>query len=229
MDDTSSEAQTLSSGKLIVKIVLWCLLGLFAAFLLTILGTMLVKKYIKKDPVPMFAGYAHLIVQTGSMHGTLEVGDLIIIKQTGEYSRGEIVTYINSNGEVVTHRIVEIDEATGTYTLWGDANPSKDQYPVYFDQIVGEWVATIPKVGIIIDWLFHEFGILYVIAIVVTICVGMYFLKLTKSDDGKKAKDDAGASECDAPKKGSANESIEYGANAPPADASSQDNKSADK
>lgn len=173
-----------------LKIVLWSILGVIFLLICVIVGTLLVEKFIKKSPVPMFMGYAVMTVATGSMTGTINQGDVIIVKKTDDYKLGDIVTFVNKNGEVITHRLINYykpDDKTKFITK-GDANPTKDNGYITLDQIAGEVVYTIPKVGLFFDWFLHDFGAIYAIAIVAVLVVGFYFISLTKSDSEEQTE-----------------------------------------
>ncbi|MCH5164105.1 MAG: signal peptidase I [Clostridiales bacterium] len=167
-----------------IKIAAWCLLGVIGLFIVIMLGSLLVQKYIKKSSVPMFMGYASMIVITGSMNGTIDEGDLIIIKARKEYDLGDIVTYIEADGKApVTHRLVNYGDEEGTFIAKGDANPTVDTLPVSVDQIKGEVVVVIPKVGLFFKWFLYEAGFVYALAIVAIIVAGVYFYGKFKNED----------------------------------------------
>lgn len=178
-----------------LKIVLWSILGAILLFVFIVVGTLLVQKYVKKSPVPMFAGYGYLIVTSGSMSPTINKGDLIIVKKADEFKPGNIVTFKNEEGEIVTHRIINYlnpDDKT-VFTTMGDYTQTPDINPVSADEIYAVWVCTIPKVGMVFEWFLHEGGIIYVIAFLAVIVAGVYFLNLTKSEPSAKAENSASA------------------------------------
>lgn len=145
--------------------------------------SLLIQKYIKKASVPMFMGYAFLIVATGSMNGTINQGDMVIVKKTDDYSLGDIVTYVETDGNLpVTHRIINYGPEEGMFITKGDANPTADVNPVSVEQVAGEVVVVIPKVGIFFDWFIHGGGIVYIIAMVAIAIAGVYFWNLTKPE-----------------------------------------------
>ena len=172
------------SGKIHpLKIAVWCILGIILLFICIVLGSLLVQKYIKKSSVPMFAGHASLIVVTGSMNGTINEGDMIIIKRTNDYKLGDIVTYMEDGGGTpITHRLVSYGPEEGTFIAKGDANNTTDTSPVREDQIVGEVVHVIPKVGSVINWFLHGGGIIYLGAMIVVIIAGVYFWNIMKPE-----------------------------------------------
>ena len=68
-----------------------------------------------KGEVPSLFGYQIYEVQTGSMIPTLGIGDLFIAKKVNEETQfkvNDIVTF-NHDGDVVTHRIIEVIEEEG--------------------------------------------------------------------------------------------------------------------
>lgn len=165
-----------------LKIVLWSIFGVLLLLIFIVLGALLVEKYIKKAPVPMFAGYASLVVTTGSMNGTINEGDLVIIKKTDDYQLTDIVTYVNAAKEVVTHRLVNYGPEEGTFIAKGDANNTLDLYPVSIDQIAGEVVLTIPKLGLVVQWFTNEGGVIYVVAMIAIAIAGVYLWNAMKPE-----------------------------------------------
>ncbi|MBR3697841.1 MAG: hypothetical protein IKM97_06300 [Clostridia bacterium] len=49
-----------------------------------------------------------LIVVTGSMEPSINIKEMIVIKEQKDYKIGDIVTYKDNNNNFVTHRIVNI-------------------------------------------------------------------------------------------------------------------------
>ena len=81
-------------------------------------------KYIRKDEMVKLGGYGFLIVLTKSMEPTIQEKELIIIKEEKIYDLEEIVTYVDIYGNLVTHRIVQIDEYS--FIAKGDGNEISD-------------------------------------------------------------------------------------------------------
>ncbi len=183
------------------KIVALCIVGAIVLFIVIALGTLLVKKYIKKDPVPMFAGYACMIVASPSMTGTINEGDMVIVRRSSEFKLGDIVTYVTTDtNEAVTHRIVNYGDGEGMFVTKGDFNNTQDMVQISIDQIAGKVVTVIPKVGLAVKWFLYEGGIVYVVAIIAIIAVGVYFYNSFKKDSEEEEEeesppDDSGESE----------------------------------
>lgn len=144
---------------------LWRLiLGLITVFLVFVAVVLAYDKYVEKARIPSFFGKSALVIATPSMSGSIEAGDLIIITKSYKYELDDIITYFPAGeGTSVTHRIVRI-EGEKYYTK-GDANNSEDPDPVFITQIAGKMTGSIPKVGIIIEWLSTWQGIAFIIAV----------------------------------------------------------------
>lgn len=144
---------------------LWRLiLGLITVFLVFVAVVLAYDKYVEKARIPSFFGKSALVIATPSMSGSIEAGDLIIITKSYKYELDDIITYFPAGESTsVTHRIVRI-EGEKYYTK-GDANSSEDPDPVFITQIAGKMTGSIPKVGIIIEWLSTWQGIAFIIAV----------------------------------------------------------------
>ena len=143
---------------LIVILAIFLLISMYTAFQVKILG----------NEYSNFFGYSLFEVQTGSMHGTIESGDWIIVKTTRDVNIGDIVTYKHGN-DFITHRIIE--SYKGTYITKGDANNTKDD-PIDQSQIVGRVVKTLHGFGILRKTIFNPFVILLLI-------ITLYLFNLT--------------------------------------------------
>mgnify|MGYP002525954239 FL=1 len=116
--------------KKIFKSIACCFLALLVSLCLY---TFIVTDIMKKDYVNVF-GYTYFVVKTGSMSGTLEVDDLIIVKITKDTKINDIITYVNDNGEIITHRLVR--KSGSKLIAQGDVNNVEDN-PITKDQLIG--------------------------------------------------------------------------------------------
>ena len=181
----TENTETLGTVKTVFKIagkVLTCILIMICAALLVLTSWLAIDKFIRKSKVPSFFGYSILVVSTGSMSDTLIEGDVIIIKDTGDYITGDIVTFAHE-GETTptTHRIVEYDK-NGGYITRGDANDSDDTRHVTDDIIFGEVVATMHVLGLLLGWAIGGGGYIYILSAIVIIGLGIFLIK----DDSKR-------------------------------------------
>ena len=149
-------------------------------------------KFVLGHRVPSIFGYSSLMVATGSMSGTIEEGDLIIIKDTGDYKIGDIVTFFQDGDTIpTTHRIINKEYDEKGNVLWitkGDANNSKDGRSISSDEIIGEWVMTIPYVGTFIDWAVEGGGLIYIIGIFLILGLGIYIIKGDDDEDEESSE-----------------------------------------
>ena len=89
-------------------------------------------------------GYSVFDVVTGSMSGTIEIDDYVVVKKTNDIELNDIVTF--KYGDVlITHRVVQI--AGDKLITKGDVNNSED-YAITMNEIIGKVVKVIPRAGI---------------------------------------------------------------------------------
>ena len=124
----------------------------------------------KSSGVPNIFGIAPLSVQTESMKGTVDPGDLIFCTLTeidDEFQKDDIVTFpIELNGEQVlnTHRIVEVvkDQNITYYKTQGDnkeTNPEPDTDLQTSSTIVAKYTGTkIPGLGNVLSFIRTQLG-----------------------------------------------------------------------
>lgn len=140
-------------------------------------------KMLHKQIADIF-GYTAFEVATGSMSGTIEIGDLVIAKITDDVKENDIIVYEESN-HYITHRLLEIKN--GQLITKGDANNSEDM-PISMEKVLGKVVAVIPKVGI---WKKVLTTPSVLIAIIITtIVIGMVAQErnTTKNEDTESSR-----------------------------------------
>ncbi|MBR6522635.1 MAG: signal peptidase I [Oscillospiraceae bacterium] len=164
------EVKATSKGKVgntIVNVILILaiLLGIFCSF------TAFVSK--SGSGVPSFFGIRPFSIQTESMEPFFNKGDLIIdvaVKDPKELEVGDVITFwtvIQGERVLNSHRIVQIDDYENylSFVTKGDNNTIEDSLTVHQAEIVGKYVAHIPGVGTVIDFLQTGTGFLIVIVI----------------------------------------------------------------
>lgn len=132
---------------LIFELIVLCIL----AFISTVV--------LHKDYVNI-GGYTFFIVASGSMSGTVDVNDMVIVKITDDFQVGDIVTY-QADGYFVTHRIISINK--DQIITKGDSNNMEDD-PIGRDKIIGKVVAIFPFMAI-----FEILGAIILISIIVVV------------------------------------------------------------
>ena len=166
--------------KEIIKKVFMGIAIAITAVLVFVASWLCVDKFIYKSVVPSFMGYSSLTVVSPSMSGTIEKGDFIIIKDTGDYKIGDIVTYIHEGEKIpTTHRIIQIEEG-GKFVTKGDFNDSEDLQRVTKDEIFGEVVSVWHNFGVFVGWLLNGGGFIYIIALFLIVILSIYLFKKPK-------------------------------------------------
>ena len=117
--------------KNILKIIAYIILIFFLGLVCI---TFVQTDILKKDYVNIF-DHTYFVVTTGSMSGTIETNDLIVVKLTQDVKKGEIISFRDKNNTIVTHRLIKIEE--GKYYCKGDMNNSIDE-PITKNDIIGK-------------------------------------------------------------------------------------------
>ena len=131
-----------------------------------------------KKTYSSFFGYSAFEIETGSMASSINIGDLVLVKNTKSVDLNDVITY-DVGGKFVTHRVVQ--QFADTFTTRGDANNSNDE-PINSDQIVGKVVMVLPKFGIIKSVVFHPEVLIPFIVVLFIIC-----LIIDDREDGNKS------------------------------------------
>ncbi len=130
------------------------------------------------NPLPTVFGWGSAVVLSGSMEPELPVGALLVIHRETSYHPGEIVTYEDVYGSLITHRLVSLEN--GEATTKGDANNTGDA-PFAASRIRGEVKAVFPGVGRAILWLQTPPGLCTILLVGgILLFVPKYILKLVR-------------------------------------------------
>lgn len=128
---------------------------------------------------PMITGAKPVVVLSGSMKPTFEVGTIIYYRAVPqeELAKGDIITYKMGN-ELVTHRIAELQD--DEYITQGDANNARDGKPVAYSDVQGRVGGlAIPVLGYGVQFINSN---MWVFLIIVAILLGEFLLSNIKSD-----------------------------------------------
>ena len=156
-------------------------------FIIVILSIMLIiYSYIQlnilKQEYNTFFGFSIFNISSGSMKETIQIDDIIIIKEENRLHKGDIITFFQDD-QIITHRIIEILD-DGNFITKGDANNSKDS-KVYKQNVIGKVVKIIPRGGVWIK-VFSDSKV------ITCICITLIFIGITiknnKKEDTKKRK-----------------------------------------
>jgi len=135
MNPLKKTIKTISSGLTIILLIV---------LVLVIYGRLTVM--FSKNSYPNYFGYTLFEVSSGSMEPALSINDVVLVKLNYKnYEKGDIITYANEKGEIITHRIVFIN--ADTITVQGDANNTVDN-PIKKDQIIGKVERVYPQLSV---------------------------------------------------------------------------------
>lgn len=111
--------------------------------------------------IPGQPGLELRIVESGSMEPAIMTGSLVVVRATGSYQVGDVITF-DRPGSVVptTHRIIAVLEEGGqtVFTTKGDANEEADTDPALASQVRGQVLLSVPRVGFILDFARQPVG-----------------------------------------------------------------------
>lgn len=156
-----------------MKLTIKILRGVLAAVLLLLIGAnlwMVVQKSVFHQDPPDIFGYSPLVVTSGSMEPAFSAGDLVIIHRQETYAPGEVVTFRDGEGSLVTHRIIGTN--SGKFITKGDANNTEDRELLSPENVVGAMKTYLPGAGSLILFFRSPAGI------VVLVLLGVLLIEL---------------------------------------------------
>lgn len=144
-----TDAFSVLTGKLVINIAGWVVFFVIVAFLLFSLIT--VQRVKNKGEIPDIFGFQLYLIKSGSMEPTFPVGTIILTrrpKDASKLEKGDIVTFKDGSGAIVTHRIIKVVKGTDgiiRYETKGD-NPisSPDLKLLEPENIIAVFLAKIP-------------------------------------------------------------------------------------
>lgn len=136
-----------SARRFLSQVVSWLLLATVIAGALALIV------------VPKAADAKPLTVLSGSMTGTYDVGDVVVVRpvDTDELGVGDVITFHPRADDpaLTTHRIeaITVGSEGRRFVTRGDANNAVDLSPVEPGQVVGEVWYSVPLVGYLSVWV----------------------------------------------------------------------------
>lgn len=150
---------------------------------------LLYMSYIDKFDTPSFYIYKAYLISTESMEPELKKGDAIIIKKVAEDQLrvNDIVTF-KINGEIITHRIVRIDEVNSEkfYITKGDNNNVEDSDELRFSDIEGKKIIKIPHLGNIVAGLKN--GIVIILVVLIALIMYLNRIEMKEKSEARREK-----------------------------------------
>ncbi len=142
-------------AKKILNIVIYVMIFVI---IILLLYSILQRKITGEKYTNLF-GYTILEVVTGSMSGTLEIGDGVIVQLTSDIKEEDIIVY-KKEESLITHRLIKMEE--NTLITKGDANNVQDD-PITKDVVIGKVIFVIPNI--------HFWKKVIIVILIVLICI----------------------------------------------------------
>jgi signal peptidase len=189
-------------GNIIGNVLIWVVV-----LVSVIITVMVFSAQQSSDGIPSLFGKSLLTIQTPSMKGTYEVGDMVFMTKLSDEEKynlkpNDIITYhapidINQDGltgDINTHRIVSIDHKTGLIVTRGDAAMAgdNDDYTIHRNDVIGICTekGKLSGVGTVVEFLRSSVGffICIVLPLVLFFIFELYnFISILVSERAKKA------------------------------------------
>jgi len=122
---------------------------------------------VQKKPYFNFCGYTAFQVVTGSMSGSIEIGDIVIVKLNAEIIEKDIIVYEKDNN-FITHRLIQKND--NELITKGDANNSEDE-PIQKEDVIGKVVFVVRNINLIKQLLLTPQIIIATIVLIVLIFI----------------------------------------------------------
>jgi signal peptidase I len=101
--------------------------------------------------LPLAVGGRPLVVLSGSMEPTLATGDIVVVERLrpAEARVGEVVTYRDPDGRLVTHRVRSVRRRGSRFELVtkGDANNASERWTIEADGELSRALYRVPLAG----------------------------------------------------------------------------------
>ena len=137
-------------------------------------------------------GITPYVVLSGSMEPTIDTGSLCFINTHASFKNlkeKDIIAYKLSDGTLVTHRVIDIDESCAITK--GDNNNTDDGCIANQNNFVGENIFWIPKVGYLVKGFQSTKGrIIFLTFVVILFVVGILFGESSKKKKKKEIIND---------------------------------------
>lgn len=156
----------------------------YAALIAIVMGAVLIGG--KNNGSTRFFGFQYFEVMSGSMQSVIPQGSLVITKQipSGQIRAGDDITFLRSDEENVTHRVIEVvpdynGAGTTGFRTQGTDNPGPDPDIVDARNVVGVVQAHVPGLGFTLRYIsenlkyvFLGFVLIILLSIAVRVLLG---------------------------------------------------------
>ena len=151
--------------------------------------SLILQTIINPDKTPSFFGIKTYVIISGSMEPSLNIGDVVIVKnvKNNALQIGDIISF-RQGQNVITHRITDIVMVNNQkqYRTKGDNNNAEDSGTINIDIIEGKVINSIPFVGKIVFVLQNK--ILIILILIILFIVLSYSGKKNKRKSDRRRK-----------------------------------------
>jgi len=164
--------------------VLKVFFGIIVIFLLIVTIRIIYLREIKKQSVISLFGKSFFIVETGSMEPTIEIGELIVVSKKDNYNIGDIVTIIDEEDYIYTHRIIDVNESN--IITRGDNNDIDDE-ETNIKNIVGKVGFHSKLLGSFVVYWLRPLILIDIFAIFIKMLIDLFYFE---EEDNEKVTSD---------------------------------------
>lgn len=124
-------------------------------------------------------------ITSGSMRPQIPMGSLVFVKPQQRYLIGEVVTF-REGSRIISHRIVSVN-SRGEAKTKGDANNKADQRIIKNDQIIGQVVFSVPRLGRLLLLLKTKVGVILLVVLPGAVLIWQEINLLVKALGSKRS------------------------------------------
>ncbi|MEN9406934.1 MAG: type signal peptidase signal peptidase endoplasmic reticulum-type [Candidatus Parcubacteria bacterium] len=115
------------------------------------------------------------------MEPQIPVGSIVYTQSTRTYAKGDVISFVNSKDQTVTHRVTSVtkkDNVT-SYKTKGDANNTEDSEIVQSGSVLGKVIFQVPYVGRFIGFIKTPlgFGVVIILPVLLFILGELWNIK----------------------------------------------------
>lgn len=149
--------------------------------------SLIIQSIINPNQTPSFFGIKSYVIISGSMEPELNIGDIVIVKESKELQEGDIISF-REGQSIVTHRISKILVENGEklYKTKGDNNNTEDSRLISDSLIEGKVIRNIHNIGKIAILLRGKTAIIIIILLLYIYIA--YSGEIRKRKERRKAK-----------------------------------------
>lgn len=117
-------------------------------------------------------------ITSGSMRPKIPMGSLVLVEPQKKYRVGEVITF-RADDRIISHRVVSINNR-GEAKTKGDANSEADRQIIKNDQILGQVVFSVPKLGRLLMLLKTKIGVVLLVVVPGAVLIWQEIMGITR-------------------------------------------------